>query len=99
MGISLGKHHLTTAIQMKVIEDFVLTDEYKSARELYPIFAKEVRDRTSIEPVLGHNFLIHLRKLCDEGRAQSTEKREKTRYGTDCVNPTKLFRSVKNGKV
>ena len=97
MGLDLGKHHLTTAIQMRVIEEYVLTIEYRSARELYPIFEKELRQRTSIEPVLGHNFLIHLRKLCDEGRAESTESMVSIKGKTREI-PLKLFRR-RNGQV
>lgn len=97
MGINLGGHHLTTAIQLKIIEDYVLTTEWQTAREMYPKFTKEVEARTNIEPVLGHNFLVNLRKLCNEGRAELSERQEHTRQGVKIFNKTKTFRRKSNG--
>ena len=97
MGLNLGRHHLVTAVQMKVIVDHVLTDEWQTARELYPKFTKEMEQRTNIEPVLGHNFLVHLRKLCEEGKVESMDRQDQTRWKTNCIKPTKLFRRKNNG--
>lgn len=98
MGIDIGIHHLSTYISLKVITDHVLTDEWQSAREMYPIYTREMEIRTKIEPVLGHNFLVNLRKLCDEGKAESMDRQDKNRWGQPCVKPTKLFRRI-NDKV
>jgi|WetSurMetagenome_2_1015567.scaffolds.fasta_scaffold323847_2 hypothetical protein len=73
MGIRLGCHHLVTYIQLKVSQDYVLTGEWQTAKNMYPIFVMEMRKRTKVEPVLEHNFSIHLRKLCEEGVAESKD--------------------------
>ena len=91
MGVDIGNHHLSTFIQMKVITDHVLKDEWQSAKEMYPVFEREMLTRTKVKPVLSHNFLVHLRKLCEEGRAESKD----TEFDSPRLNglrPIKLFR-------
>jgi hypothetical protein len=92
MKIDVSKHHLPTSITFNIITAYVLTEEWQSAKQMYPTYTKQMVIRTHITPVISHNFLVILRKLCDEGKAESMEIQEKTKWGRDNVKPTKLFR-------
>jgi len=90
MGIDLGVHHLSTFIQMNLIVDHVLTDEWQSTKEMYPIFVRELTARSKIKPVLRHNFSIQLKKLCKEGKAECMLR--ETPPGKFELNRSKLYR-------
>lgn len=96
MVLKLDGHHLTTVIQMKVIQEHVLTDEWQSARQMFPIFEEAVRTRTKVEPVRSHNFRVHLKKLVSEGKASCMEPEQiSKKTGGKVSNPTKLYRKAK----
>jgi hypothetical protein len=82
MGVHIGTHHFPTFIQMKVVLDHVLTEEWQQARVMYPIFVQQTNERTRVKPVSINNFLIYLEKLCQEGSAESMEecKKKSLRY-------------------
>jgi hypothetical protein len=91
--LRLNGHHLTTVIQLKVIEEHVLTEEWQTARQLFPIFERELKARTRVEPVRSHNFRVHLKKLVAEGRAEQLEpKLIGKKSGEAISNPAKLYR-------
>lgn len=71
MGIDLGNHHLDTFVRLKVITDFVVTDEWQGASVLYETFLKELKERTNIEPIQKHNFRVQLRILSESGKIES----------------------------
>jgi hypothetical protein len=69
MGVHIGTHHFPTFIQMKVVLDYVLTEEWQQGKGMYPVFVRETSERTRVKPVSINNFLIYLEKLCQEGKA------------------------------
>lgn len=96
MGLILNGHHLKTIIKLKIIYEYVLTEEWQNVRTMYPIFTREMETRTKVEPVFGHNFVVSLNKLCDEGKAEVMSVQEYTRKGCVIVKPTNYYRRKKS---
>jgi len=94
MALIMTGHHLTTAVMMKIIQNYVVTDDWQTARQLYPTFTKEVEARTNIQPVLGGNFLVQLAKLVKEGRIEVKDSVQFTKNGAPVRHPAKLYRKV-----
>jgi|WetSurSiteA1Bulk_404760.scaffolds.fasta_scaffold484001_1 hypothetical protein len=74
MGVHIGTHHFSTFIQMKVVLDHVLTEEWQQGKGMYPMFVYQTSERTRVKPVSINNFLIYLEKLCNEGKAECFPK-------------------------
>jgi hypothetical protein len=92
MGFELGNHHLSSAMQMKVIEMYVLTEEWQTAREMYDTFCKEVTTRTKLQPVLSGNYKKYLRTLVKDRKAESKGTNQFTRTGAPIRRPALLYR-------
>lgn len=92
MGLKIGNRHLTTLITMKVIREFVLTDEYQTTKILHQCYIEKMKEHTHLNPVLIHNFLNTMHKLCEEGDVESIERQDMTMFGAKVVNKTLLFR-------
>lgn len=96
MVFFLGNHHLAAAMQMSVIERYVLTNEWQTARQMYDTFCKEVTARTKLQPVLANNYKDYLNNLVNEGRAESMSSAQFTKNGAPVRCPAKLYRKIVN---
>lgn len=94
MGTALRGRHLQTIIQMKVIYEYVLNEEFHTAREMYPSFVEAIEKHTKLEPVLGHNFIKVLDDLVNDGKAERAYRQDFLKDGGKIRQLTRLWRKL-----
>lgn len=70
MRLLLVAKTVIKSVAITVLKEKVLSGEYLSARELYPIFCKEMEQHTAVEPILARTFQRYLSELVRNGDAE-----------------------------